>query len=58
MPCGRPVVNRLELNAEQTASLKAIANSRSEELRRVRTLCQRSRAHAAQGASNRPDDGA
>lgn len=32
MPRGRPVVNRLELNAEQTASLKAIANSRSEEL--------------------------
>ena len=32
MPRGRPVVNRLELNAEQTATLKAIANSRSEEL--------------------------
>ena len=31
MPRGRPVVNRLELNAEQTATLKAIANSRSEE---------------------------
>lgn len=27
MPRGRPVVNRLELNAEQTATLKAIANS-------------------------------
>ena len=30
MPRGRPVVNRLELNAEQTATLKAIANSRCQ----------------------------
>ena len=51
MPCGRPVVNRLELNAEQTATLKAIANSRSEELRRV----QRAKAFlgAAAGKSQK-----
>ena len=36
MPRGRPVVNRLELNAEQTASLKAIANSRSD----IESNCQ------------------
>ena len=35
MPRGRPVSNRLELTAEQIASLTQIANSRSEELRRV-----------------------
>lgn len=51
MPRGRPVVNRLELNAEQTATLKAIANSRSEELRRV----QRAKAFlgAAAGRSQK-----
>ena len=51
MPRGRPVVNRLELNAEQTATLKAIANSRSEELRRV----QRAKAFlgAATGRSQK-----
>ncbi len=51
MPRGRPVVNRLELNAEQTATLKAIANSRSEELRRV----QRAKAFlgAASGRSQK-----
>ena len=51
MPRGRPVVNRLELNAEQTATLKAIANSRSEELRRV----QRAKAFlgAAAGKSQK-----
>ena len=51
MPRGRPVVNRLELNAEQTASLKAIANSRSEELTRV----QRAKAFlgAAAGKSQK-----
>ena len=35
MPRGRPVSNRLELTQEQFASLTQIANSRSEELRRV-----------------------
>ena len=35
MPRGRPVSNRLELTPEQITTLKQIAGSRSEELRRV-----------------------
>ena len=35
MPRGRPVINRLELTPEQITTLKQIAGSRSEELRRV-----------------------
>ena len=35
MPRGRPVSNRLELTPEQRKSLNQIADSRSEELRRV-----------------------
>ena len=56
MPRGRPVVNRLELNADLPWSGRRQITEGN--CCRNRTLCQRSRAHAAQGASNRPDDGA